>query len=99
MIENEHHRDVRLTIESNLTRSVEIRNSQYFILASFSLAFFIAADKLSDAQMKDPQKEASELRERLLREKIKKMRKSSFESVDAQANGLLRNSSISHSIA
>jgi hypothetical protein len=41
---------------------------------------------MSDAQIKDPQKQVTELRERLLREKIKKMRTSSFESVDAQAN-------------
>jgi len=38
------------------------------------------------AEIKDPQRQARELRERLLREKIKKMRKSSFEPIDAQAN-------------
>jgi len=38
------------------------------------------------AEMKDQQRQATELRERLLREKIKKMRKSSFDAVDAHAN-------------
>jgi hypothetical protein len=38
------------------------------------------------SQIKDPQRQASELREKLLREKIKKMRTSSIDSLDAQAN-------------
>ncbi|TVY54736.1 PWI domain-containing protein [Lachnellula suecica] len=37
-------------------------------------------------EMKAPQRQASELREKLLREKIKKMRKSSIDAVNAQAN-------------
>ncbi|KAF4616209.1 hypothetical protein G7Y89_g15196 [Cudoniella acicularis] len=37
-------------------------------------------------EKKDPQKQASELREKLLREKIKKMRTSSTDSVSASAN-------------
>ncbi|CZT09802.1 uncharacterized protein RCO7_02178 [Rhynchosporium graminicola] len=39
-----------------------------------------------DVQAKDPKRQASELREKLLREKIKKMRILSTDSVDAQAN-------------
>jgi hypothetical protein len=47
---------------------------------------FIKADMSYGFQIKDPQRQASELREKLLREKIKKMRTSSIESLDAQAN-------------
>jgi hypothetical protein len=36
--------------------------------------------------MKDPKRQASELREKLLKEKIKKMRTLSTDSINAQAN-------------
>ena len=41
---------------------------------------------LNGIQMKDPRRQASELREKLLKEKIKKMRTSSIDSTNAQAN-------------
>lgn len=47
---------------------------------------FCQADISDGTQMKDPKRQANELREKLLREKIKKMRTLSTDSVNAQAN-------------
>lgn len=47
---------------------------------------FKEADISAGIQIKDPRKQASALREKLLKEKIKKMRKSSIDSTNAQAN-------------
>ncbi|TVY14907.1 PWI domain-containing protein [Lachnellula arida] len=47
---------------------------------------FNEADISDGIQMKDPRRQASVLREKLLKDKIKKMRKSSIDSTKAQAN-------------
>jgi hypothetical protein len=44
------------------------------------------ADVSVGSQMKDPRRQANELREKLLREKIKKMRTFGADSVNAKAN-------------
>jgi hypothetical protein len=65
-------------------RLVAIRNTNHFFIGGF--LFVSTRLTMSDAQVKYPQKQTSELRERQLREKIKKMRQSSFESVATHAN-------------
>ena len=53
---------------------------------AYILLAFSQADIFEETQKKDPKREAQELREKLLREKIKKMRTLSTDSVNAQAN-------------
>ncbi|TVY43804.1 PWI domain-containing protein [Lachnellula cervina] len=52
----------------------------------FGGSAFNEADISDGIQMKDPQRQASVLREKLLKDKIKKMRKSSIDSTKALAN-------------
>lgn len=50
------------------------------------LIFWVVTDHASSIQTRDPRREANLLKEKLLKEKIKKMRKSSTVSMHDDAN-------------
>lgn len=68
------------------TRLVELRKIRVVLSFSTTLLLGDLPKLTSDGQTKDPRRQASELREKLLREKIKKMRTLSTDSMNAQAN-------------
>ena len=83
-------RDERLKPASvlSLTRLVALRKSVrcLFFQVVVSSASITEADSYYAFQIKEPLRRASELREKLLKEKIKKMRTSSLDSVEGKAN-------------
>ncbi|KAG4441326.1 hypothetical protein IFR05_003189 [Cadophora sp. M221] len=88
----DHHEEKRARVlvrSSRPTRLVALRNLNPEVnlpLRALYIFAFSQADISDGTQMRDPRRQANELREKLLRERIKKMRTLSTNSVNAQAN-------------